>query len=76
MTHDQAVAWIHQVNGRLYHTPKKTDRPDSWVAVVRVPASGARSGKLIIALGESMLEAADAAEEKWQTLWDDLSTIH
>lgn len=76
MTHDQAVAWIQQVNGRLYHTPNKIDKPDAWVAVVRVPAAGARSGKLIIAMGESLLEAADAAEEKWQTLWDDLSTIH
>lgn len=76
MTHDQAVTWIQQVNGRLYHTPKQPDKPDAWVAVVRVPPSGSRSGKLIIALGESLLEAADAAEEKWQTLWANLSTIH
>ena len=76
MTHDQAAAWIRQVDGRLYHTPKRIDKPDSWVAVVRVPAAGTRSGKLIIALGESLLEATGAAEEQWQTLWDDLSTMH
>ncbi len=76
MDHDHAVAWIQQVNGRLYHTPKRPDESNAWVAVVRVPASGARNGKLIIALGGSAQEAAGAAEEQWQTLWKDLSTIH
>lgn len=76
MTHDQAMAWMEQVDGHFYQTPKRTDKPHTWVAVVRVPAVGSRPGKLIIALGESLAEAADAAEEQWQTLWDDLSTIH
>lgn len=76
MTLDQAVAWMHQVKGRFYQTPTRFDRPSAWVAVVRVPAAGTRPSKLIIALGGSLLEAADAAEEQWQTLWDDLSTLH
>jgi hypothetical protein len=76
MTLDQAVTWMQQVNGRFYQTPKRPDKPDAWVAVVRVPSAGVRPSKLIIALGESLLEAADAAEEQWQTLWDELSTMH
>ncbi len=76
MTLDQAVIWMQQVNGRFYQTPKRNDRPNAWVAVVRVPGAGTRSSKLIIALGESMLEAADAAEKHWQTRWNDLSTMH
>ena len=76
MTHNQAIAWIQQVNGRLFQTPRRANKIDAWVAVVQVPAAGVRSSKLIVALGGSLEEAADAAEVQWQTLWDDLSTIH
>jgi hypothetical protein len=43
------------------------------VAVVRTPWTGARRGKLIIALGSTMQEAAAAAEHQWQKLWQDPS---
>ncbi len=76
MTREQAVAWMQQVNGRLYHTPKRTEKPGAWVAVVQVPAAGTRSSGLIIALGGSPTEATRAAEQQWQTQWDDLSTLH
>jgi hypothetical protein len=39
------------------------------VAVVRTPWTGTRRGKLIIALGSTMHEAAVAAEDQWQKLW-------
>jgi len=76
MTREEAVAWMRQVNGRLYHTPERDDKPKAWVAVVPVPAAGTNSGQLIIALGESPMEAAGAAEAQWQTQWDHLSTLH
>jgi hypothetical protein len=76
MTNNDAMDWLLEVDGRLYHAKSESEKPDSWVAVVRVPAAGNRSGKLIIALGGSAGEATVAAEEKWQTLWKDLSTMH
>jgi hypothetical protein len=76
MTNSEAMTWLQDVDGRLYRTKKKSAKPGSWVAVVRVPATGARAAKLIIALGESAGEATAAAEETWQTLWNDLSNMH
>ena len=76
MTSSEAMSWLQDVDGRLYRTKKKTAKPDAWVAVVRVPGTGARAGKLIIALGESASEATSAAEDTWQTLWSDLSNMH
>ena len=46
------------------------------VAVVRVPGTGARKGKLIVALGGSAEEATTAAEGQWQILWKDISKLH
>ncbi len=46
------------------------------MAVVRVPATGARKGKLIVALGGSAEEATTAAEGQWQELWTDISKLH
>lgn len=76
MTNSEAITWLQDVDGRLYRTKQKSTKPESWVAVVRVPATGARAPKLIIALGESAGEATAAAEETWQALWNDLSNMH
>ena len=76
MTNDEAMTWLLEVDGHLYHAKSESEKADSWVAVVRVPAAGTRSGKLIIALGGSAGEATVAAEGKWQTLWEDLSNMH
>jgi len=76
MTNSEALTWLQEVDGRLYRTKKKSAKPDAWVAVVRVPRTGARAGKLIIALGESAGEATSAAEDTWRTLWNDLSNMH
>jgi hypothetical protein len=46
------------------------------VAVVRVPDTNARRGKLIVALGGSAEEATTAAEGQWQELWTDISKLH
>jgi hypothetical protein len=76
MLNNEGMDWLLEVDGRLYRTKTKSEKPDSWVAVVRVPGAGNRSGKLIIAMGGSAIEATSAAEEQWQTLWKDLSKLH
>jgi hypothetical protein len=76
MTHVEALTWLLQADGRLYQTKTKSAKPDAWVAVVWVPGTGARKGKLIVALGGSAEEATTAAEEQWQELWKDLSKLH
>jgi hypothetical protein len=76
MTDEEAVSWLRQVDGRLYRTARNHSKGQACVAVVRSPRFGARNGKLIIALGQSMREAVTAAEGQWQALWRDLSDVH
>ena len=76
MTNIEAMTWLLQVDGRLYQTKAQSTKPDAWVAVVRVPSTGAKKGKLIVALGGSAEEATIAAEGQWQKLWTDISKLH
>jgi hypothetical protein len=77
VTPDQALSWLQQVGGALYHSRNAEPANTAWVAVVRTPATGADRGKLIIALGSTMQEAASAAEDQWQRLWrDSRSALH
>jgi hypothetical protein len=76
MTNIEALNWLLQVDGRLFQTKAESAKPDAWVAVVRVPGTGARKGKLIVALGGSAEEATTAAEGQWQILWKDISKLH
>lgn len=76
MTNIEALNWLLQVDGRLFQTKANSAKPDAWVAVVRVPGTGARTGKLIVALGGSAEEATTAAEGQWQILWKDISKLH
>jgi hypothetical protein len=72
MTQEQAMSWLQQVGGELYQSRHPQDGRSAWVAVVRTPRTGARRGKLIIALGGTMQEAAAAAEQQWHELWQAL----
>jgi hypothetical protein len=76
MTADEAAAWLRQVGGELYRTPRSFSEGQAWVAVVRPPGAGGRRGPLIVALGGSVLEATAAAAEQWRQLWQQLSAIH
>ena len=76
MTNIEALNWLLQVDGRLFQTKANSAKPDAWVAVVRVPGTGARTSKLIVALGGSAEEATTAAEGQWQILWKDISKLH
>ena len=73
MTPEQALSWLQQVGGALYHSRHAEVGLAAWVAVVRTPWTGARRGKLIIALGSTMHEAAVAAEDQWQKVWHEVS---
>ena len=76
MTSEQAIDWLRQVNGHLYRNKQHASGKRAWVAVVRTPRSGARNGKLIVALGATMEEATAAAEGQWQRIWQELSQAH
>ena len=76
MTPEEALSWLRQVRGQLYRNNRHPSGVQAWVAVVRTPRDGARNGKLIIALGSSMEEAAAAAQVQWQEVWDGLSQTH
>ena len=76
MTPEQAMSWLQQVGGELYQSRHADKGRTAWVAVVRTPQLAARRGKLIIALGSTMLEATAAAEDQGQKLWQDLGSAH
>ncbi len=76
MTPEEALGWLRQVNGQLYRNNRHSSKTAAWVAVVRTPRNGMRNGKLIIALGASMEEAAAAAENQWQAIWHRMSQNH
>lgn len=73
---EEAMAWLREVEGRLYRSGPDASGRSAWVAVVRTPGRGGARGKLIIALGETLEGAAASAEEQWQRLWRELGPLH
>ena len=73
---DEAVAWLREVDGRLYRSGPDGVGRSAWVAVVRTPGAGGARGKLIIAFGDTLAEAASAAEVQWRELWTALGPLH
>jgi hypothetical protein len=76
MTREEAVAWLHRVDAELYRTPRGGADGPVWVAVVRVPRPGARAGRLIVALGGTLQEAATAAASQWHVLHESARRVH
>lgn len=76
MTRDEALDWIQQVDGKLYQNPRKADDVDAWVAVVRSPTAGPWGDKVIITSGRTLQQAAAAAEQQWNDLWEKLGPAH
>ncbi len=72
----EALRWLRQVEGVVYHNRNDADGDNAWVAVVRTPAASGKTGKIILAFGESIQEAAGAAEEEWNALWTSMSATH
>ncbi len=75
-TEQDALRWLRQVEGTVYHNRNDADGDNAWVAVVRTPPANGKTGKLILAFGESVQEAAGAAEEEWNSLWSSMSATH
>ena len=74
MPHEEAVDWLHAVDGQLYKSSiGGAGKPESWVAVVTTPRAGSANAKLIIALGETITDATSAAADQWHQEWDKLS---
>jgi len=73
---EEAVAWLREVEGRLYRSGPDADGRCAWVAVVRTPGRTGERGKLIIAVGDTLEEAAASAEVEWQRLWSALGPLH
>ena len=76
MTPEKALGWLRQVKGQLYRNNRHSSGTQAWVAVVRTPRNGTRNGKLIIALGSSVEEAAATAKGQWREIWHGMSQTH
>jgi hypothetical protein len=76
MCTEEAIRWLREVEASLYRSGPDADGRSAWVAVVRTPGAPGQRGKLIVALGASLEEAADTALEHWQRLWRALGPIH
>jgi hypothetical protein len=69
-TTEEAVTWLRSVDGDLYRTPTDRHAARAWIAVVRTPRWGTQREQLILALGNTALEAATAAASQWCALWN------
>jgi hypothetical protein len=69
-TTEEAVSWLHSVDGELYRTPPGRHAARAWIAVVRTPHFGTLRGQLILALGDTALDAATAAASQWRAVWN------
>ncbi len=70
------MEWLREVDGQLYRNNRHPSGSEAWVAIVRTPRASGRRGKLIVALGGSMEEAASAAAGQWDEVWRGLSATH
>lgn len=71
LTSEQAIAWLRSVDGELYRTPTQSSvRAGLWVAVVRTPSFSGQRARMIIAVGDTALEAAHAAACQWHAAWE------
>ena len=70
------MEWLREVEGRLFRSGPDELGRSAWVAVVRAPGRAPVRGKLIIAMGDTLEQAATAAETQWQLLWSALGPLH
>lgn len=69
-TTEEALTWLHSVDGELYRTPPSGRARRAWIAVVRTPDFGTQRAKLILALGNTALDAVTAAASQWRAVWN------
>ena len=73
---EDAVHWLHEVEGRLMCKRDAPDDPDGWVAIVKTPAASGHRGQVILGFGDSAVAAVQTARESWQDAWREISTVH
>jgi hypothetical protein len=73
MTAEEAVQWLREVDGELYRTRPGRRGREAWVAVVRAPQ---QTPRLIVAMGETLQEAASAAALQWRESFRATGTFH
>lgn len=76
MTPVEAVTWLREVDAELYRTPSRRRGRAAWVAVVRTPRVGNGGGRTIIALGETLQEAANTAARQWREALQERGPLH
>lgn len=80
MTAEQAARWLRDVDGLLYRTKPGRSGREAWVAVVHAPrdptGAGVHAARLIVALGETLQEAASAAAHEWRSAFRETGTLH
>jgi hypothetical protein len=76
MTRSEAIAWLRAVDGELYRTPPGRRGRRAWVAVVTTPATGGTPQQRIIALGETVQEAASSAAAQWRAVFTPRGRLH
>lgn len=76
LSEQAALRWLKQVDGTVYHNRNDAEGENAWVAVVRTPAANGSTGKIILSFGETIQDAANAAEAEWASLWSTISASH
>ena len=76
MTEAEAQGWLERVGARVLHHAQKEGGEHAWATLVCTPATGGRRGKIIVSFGRSLADAANAAEARWDEIWDELSGVH
>lgn len=76
MSLDEALDWIHQVDGVLYQHPNRVDCEDAWIAVIKRPGTIRGPARVIVASGRTLPLAATAAEKEWSELWTGTGHLH
>lgn len=72
----RAIAWLHEVDGRLMRKREAADAPDGWVAIVRTPPTPGHTGRLILGFGESASRAVETARDAWVKAALETRTVH
>ena len=76
MTKNEAIDWLRAVDGELYQTAPGRRGRRAWVAVVTTPATEACPPQRIIALGETVEEAASSAASQWRAACAPTQLLH
>ena len=72
-TDEEALRWVEAAGGKLHHR-KHADAAEKWVVLLRTPTAQPGAGRLILAFGDSIAEAVDAARTGWESVWQQLRT--